>query len=379
MKILHISSAKITYPGGTEKVIWELAKRQAKKNKVTILQTNLYEENIPFEEEIIKERVKIITKKNNFFLGGFGYSLNFMKELKKIWHNYDIIHIHGHGRFTSNYAMGFLKNKKPFIYSGQGFFHTKKNNFFKKFYDFLYKNRLKKASFCTALTPIEKDTLIKMGVKEDKIKIIPGGVDLKLFKIKINKDEVKKRYLDKKYLNKKILLHLNRVHESKGIQHVINAIKDLDVVFLIAGKDAGYLEQLKKQVMELQIADKVKFLGMVSEKEKVELYKIADIFMLFSDWEGFGIVAIEAMAGGNPVIGSDKGSLPLIIKNRATGFIAKNEEELKEKINMLIGDKTLRERLSKNAKNFAKDFDWEEIVKKELNLYNDGIREFYGK
>ena len=74
MKILHISSARIDYPGGTEKVLWEIARRQVKKNKVTILQTNLYEEKKDFKKNEIRNNIKTITCKNDSFLGGFGYS-----------------------------------------------------------------------------------------------------------------------------------------------------------------------------------------------------------------------------------------------------------------------------------------------------------------
>lgn len=379
MKILHISSARIDYPGGTEKVIWELAKRQAKQNAVTILQTNLYEEEKEYKEEEIRDNVKIITEQNNFFFGGFGYSKNFKKTFKKIWNNFDIVHIHGHGRFTSIYSMRFLAGKKPFIYSAQGFFHTKKHNFFKKIYDVIYSKRLKKASFCTALTIIEKEKLLKMNVKKDKIKIIPAGIDLKKFDLKVNKSYIKEKYVGKKNLQKPIMLQVSRIHESKGLQHVIECMKDLNLIFLVAGKDAGYLNSLKEKVKEKNIQEKVKFLGMVSDKTLIELYKISNFFVLYSDWEGFGIVIIEAMANGMPAIGSNNGALPLVIKNNKTGFIAKNEYELRKKIELLIKDKKLLDRMSKNAKEYAKEYDWDNISKIEIKMYKEAIDNYNGK
>ena len=177
MRILHVSSVMIDYPGGTEKIIWEIAKRQAKNNKVTILQTNLYEENKEFKDSEIRKGVKIITCKNNFFFGGFGFSLKFKRILKKIWEDFDVIHIHGHGRFTSNYCLKFFYGKRPIIYSAQGFFHDKKYYFFKKMYDYFFGERLKNALFCTALTELEINKLKSYGVKSKSIVVINGGVD----------------------------------------------------------------------------------------------------------------------------------------------------------------------------------------------------------
>ena len=85
MKILHVSSARVDYPGGTEKVILEISTRQALNHEVTILQTNLYEENKKFEPVENRGDIKVITCQNDFFLGGFGYSSDFKKKLRKIF------------------------------------------------------------------------------------------------------------------------------------------------------------------------------------------------------------------------------------------------------------------------------------------------------
>ncbi len=155
MNILHITSTPISYPGGMEKVIWELARRQAKKHSVTVLQTNLYDHKIKYEKEQFKESVHIITCKSSY-LAGYGYSLEFKKELKKIWKEFDVIHIHGIGRFTTDFSLGFLQNKdKKIIFTSHGFFHTKKAKIFKFVDKIFLKKRLKNIKFATALTKAE--------------------------------------------------------------------------------------------------------------------------------------------------------------------------------------------------------------------------------
>ena len=373
MKILQISSVPVTYLGGTEKVVLELSKELSKKNEVTILQMNLYEDKKSFDRNSQIGDVKIITCKNDYFVGGFGYSREFKKILREIWRNFDIVHIHGHGRFTSNWTLKFLKNKKPMIYTAHGFFHSKKGAMAKKIYNKLFGGRLNNATFCTALTELEKKLYLKLGVSEDKIKIIPNGIDLEKF-IKRNVD--KKKLLEEYGIkNKKTLLYVGRVHESKGLQYVVAAVKDLDVNFLIVGRDAGFSSVLKEKIKEYRIGDRVKLLGGIEDKDLLEIYSLADAFILFSSWEGFGIVVLEAMASGLPVIVSDRGSLPTLIKHKENGLVVKylNVKELEENIQLLFKDKKLEKKILKNSKVFVKNFEYSKVAKQYEEIYEKTI------
>ena len=169
MKILNICSVPVTYQGGSERVILELSKRMAKENNVTILQTSLYEDDIFIGQTKI-DGIEIITCKNDRYLGGYGYSKEFKKTLKRIYKDFDIIHIYGYGRFTSNFSMKFLHKRKPFLFSSHGFFHDKKHSIFKKIHNILFSRLMKKADCCCALSEVEKEQYISFGVNENKIK-----------------------------------------------------------------------------------------------------------------------------------------------------------------------------------------------------------------
>ncbi len=370
MKILQISSAPVSYLGGTEKVVWEISKRLSKDHDVTILQTTLYD---PKKSSGItsEDNVKIITCKNDFFLGGYGYSKEFVKKLKEIWKDYDVIHVHGYGRFASDLSLKFLKNKKPIIFTAHGFFHSKKAALFKKMHNITKGGLLKKATYCTALTKLERKQYLGRGVKKEKIKIVPDGVDLKQFETKTALN-LKKKYSK----NKKIVLYIGGLHESKGLQYVVRAIKDLDVKFLIFGVDRGYEKKLRKLVHELGLDEKVVFGGFVDESSKAKIYSIADVFVLFSEWEGFGLVLIEAMASGKPAIVSDRGALPFLVKNGKNGLIVKypDIEKLKLSLESLLKDDVKRKKIGKEAKKFSKKFDWDIIVKKYGSLYKGAIK-----
>ena len=174
------------------------------------------------------------------------------------------------------------------------------------------------------------------------------------------------------------MLYVGRVHESKGIDKVIRAIKDLRIKFLVVGKDVGYRETLEKLAKEESMENKVKFLGAVSDSELEEIYSLCDFFILFSSWEGFGIVVIEAMNNGKPVIVSNRGSLPLIVKDNETGFIVDypNVNKLKEKIEKMIDDDKKRRKMGKAAKKFSKKFGWENLAKEYLKIYNKTIERY---
>jgi len=149
----------------------------------------------------------------------------------------------------------------------------------------------------------------------------------------------------------------------------------LDFNFIIAGRDADLSERIRDRVNELDISKRVKLLGEVSDKQLAEIYSLADAFVLFSAWEGFGIVVIEAMASGLPVIVSDRGSLPTLVKNGENGLIAKfpDVDGLRDKIELLFSDKRLENKIRKNGLKFVKNFEYSNVAKRFESLYYEAI------
>ena len=213
MKILHSSSTRVTYPGGGEKIILDMARESAKRHDVTILQTNLYEDDLNFKRKEFIDGVKVITCKNDRWVGGFGYSKEFKDTLKKIWRNFDVVHIQGYGRFTSFFSFRFLKDKLPIIYTPHGFFHTKKSALIKKIHDLFFHKLIRQARFCTALTELDKERFLKIGIPKERIIVIPNFIDLKEFSIKKNRV---------KFL-KKLKLFIPRIHWQERINRLLHS------------------------------------------------------------------------------------------------------------------------------------------------------------
>lgn len=141
----------------------------------------------------------------------------------------------------------------------------------------------------------EKENLLKLGYN-DKIAVIANG---------INVDSI---VLKSSWKQKKEILFLSRVHVKKGINFLIKAVARLKnelqgYTVNIAGEgDDGYISELKSLVLELGVADIVKFVGGVYGNEKWQLFKHADVFILPTHSENFGIVVAESLACGTPVI-----------------------------------------------------------------------------
>lgn len=174
--------------------------------------------------------------------------------------------------------------------------------------------------------------------------------------------------------NKKpAVLFLNRIKKYKGINTLLEAANLLNkkgyknIEFWICG-GGDELEAMKEYAKELELKN-VTFFGRVSEEKKQELMQKAWVFVNPSSKEGWGIVNIEANYSGTPALGSNVGGIKDSIVNGETGllFERENYEELADKIEMLIKNKKLREKLSSGGLKWAENFHWKRKAKEYLS------------
>ena len=219
-----------------------------------------------------------------------------------------------------------------------------------------------------------KKFCLDAGLDESKIEVIPFGVDTDFFMpLDVYKDE-----------NIFQILSVGYLIERKGFEYLIRAmphvLKEHDNVRLkIIG--SGPLEsKLKELIYELGLGDEVKIVRNVSDEELLMAYNSADLFVLPSvvdsqgNTEGLGVVLLEAMACGLPVIGSDVGGIPDIITNNKTGILIEEKDVpgISEAIKKLIEDEELRTILSKNGYYSVKhNFNWETLAKRYIEVFED--------
>ena len=135
--------------------------------------------------------------------------------------------------------------------------------------------------------------------------------------------------------------------------------------------DGERKEEYQSLVKELNIENKVKFLGVRNDIPKI--LKITDICVLSSNWEGFGLAAIESMAAGKPVIASNVAGLKQIVEGNGLVFEKGNEKDLEEKIRFLLNDKKKYEEISRKCLEKSKEYDIQKIKNKIKSIYFLGM------
>ena len=201
------------------------------------------------------------------------------------------------------------------------------------------------------------------------IVIVPNGVNVERFS-SVRKDTTYR-------LDDPIILYVGRLAYRKGLHVLIHAIPFILKEFpnarlLIAGK--GYMDHfLRILIKSLHVEENVKLLGFIRDEKLPELYSLSSLFVLPSLYcESFGITLLEAMASGKPVVASNVGGIPEIVKNGVTGLLSRrgDPKDLADKIINVLSNQDLSQNLSFNAKNLVnKRFSWPIIAKNMEELY----------
>ncbi len=215
------------------------------------------------------------------------------------------------------------------------------------------------------------------GLPFEKINVVPNGVNLTVY------NGVERDYTFRRQYamdNEKIILFMGRLVYEKGIQNLIAAMPKVlanyhDAKLVIAGK-GGMLDELKAQVDYLGINNKVYFTGYLNSKQVPKMYKCADIAVFPSTYEPFGVVALEGMLSGNPIVVSDVGGLNEIVDHRVNGMksYAGNANSIADSILTLLFDQQLCSNIVKNAKaKVRNEYNWAKIAQDTHFTYQKAI------
>jgi glycogen(starch) synthase len=218
------------------------------------------------------------------------------------------------------------------------------------------------------------------GLPEDKLVMIPNGVNINVYdKIETDLTSFRAKFA---LPEEKIVLYVGRLVYEKGIHVLINAVPKVlgkvNAKFIIVG--SGYMkEQLLNIVRSMSLEHKVLFVGFADDETLLRLQKCADVSVVPSLFEPFGIVALEAMAAKSPVVVSDTGGLSEIVKHDVTGFKAypNNPESLAWGITKILLDENYRNYIRENAyKQVQEKYDWEKIVLQTKAIYQAVLGEY---
>jgi len=180
---------------------------------------------------------------------------------------------------------------------------------------------------------------------------------------------------------RKIVLFMSRLHPVKGLELVIEALKSLsggrdDFVLVIAGEGSrAYEEKLRHMVQSSGLSNRVIFAGFVDGETKRALLSDADIFVLPSHQENFGMAIVEAMAAGLPVIVSDQVNIHHEIRDAGAGLVSRlDSAELVPAMKRLLDDDSLRRQMGELARNLVEErFRWPHIAPRLIELYQSTL------
>ena len=230
-------------------------------------------------------------------------------------------------------------------------------------------------------TEEEKQDAVRLyDAHPQKIKVIPAGVNLDTFK-PVNQSIARQRV---GIHEKQVILYVGRIEPLKGIDVLLEAAALLDrsddIRVLIVGGSPGNdaeLDRLKALTTELGIESMVTFTGAIKQDMLPDYYSAADVFVLPSHSESFGLAALEAMACGAPVVVSRVGGLKTFINNGETGYLVpwRCPEPFVQRLEMLLANPLLREAMGRAARAKALQMGWGHAADRMLGFYSSLLRD----
>lgn len=362
MKILHITRQFYPAIGGVESVVKNLVRQQKKRGyQVDVLTLNKnFADGSPFKEYEEYEGTRIFRIS---FLGTKRYpiALSCLRYVKK----YDILHIHCVDFFVDFLVfLKILHRKKIILHTHGGFFHT--NNFlvFKKIY-FYTITKLTILGCDLVIADSQNDFDLFRKVTKNLTKI-ENGIEFEFYS-NITKRIVKGNFL-----------FIGRIAPHKHIEKLIDMVAGLtekgeSVHLDIIGPDwESYSQNLRNRIDRLNLSDRIAFLGRVNRYDLANKLSQCHFFVSASEYEGFGISAVEAMASGTVCLLNDINSFRNFIRHDENGFILnfKDQKMTIDFVSKLIAMKREEyQKLANSAKEFAGKYSWSISANEVLKIY----------
>lgn len=397
MKILHV--AHFFYPclsaGGVVNASYQIASKQSEDNDVKVISSDSCKERLKFPNgryDVDVDGIKVDYFRNL----SNGFKLKTMLDtplaapfkIRNDIKGYDIIHIHEHRQTLAIFASYFArKNNIPYVVQAHGsvlpFFQKEGlKNIFDKVFGFKI---LHNASCVFALTEVEKEQYLKMGVDEDKIEIVPLGINLDEYENLPDYGKFRSKFNIGE--NDKLILFVGRIHEIKGLGLLIDSFNDLinqhnenhsledisssSIKLAIVGPDDGYLVKLEDKIKEYSLEDNVIITGLLYKEEKQEALVDCDLFVMPSKYESFTTSGLEAMACSKPLVLTKNNHIHDWVDGNVGLACDDNKDSLREAIEKVLFDEDLSLIFARNGQKLIKEkYNWDIINDQILEIYN---------
>jgi len=306
----------------------------------------------------------------------FGYAFGFSRWLKDNIHHYDAVHVHAIFSYCSSRAMQIARQQKvPYIVRPIGQLEAwslEQSKLRKHYYlKFLEQTNLENAS-CVHFTADSEQAQAEKVLTDLRSQVIPLGLNIPM-QLRQAKQKIEKRW--KLRHENPTLLFLSRLHRKKGIELLLRALSepfDHPFQLIIAGEgDPQYVSELETLIDELGLQKQCQLVGFVQGTEKNLLLQGADLYVLTSYSENFGIAVLEAMASGTAVLVSQEVALSTQVAKSNSGYVCELDiDDIREHLINALSNTEHTQAMGNQARSFVKqNYQWTHIAHQLIGLY----------
>lgn len=391
MKVLHVSDVFLRHGGGAPNVIKGLAWRQLKSGHQVMVATFAQDTDWPLKERFESLEVWRTSLKSGslpFYISGYRNFKNLALKIKNLFRP-DLLHLHMpfSGLAASSAVPGI-----PVVYTFHGSWAKeymleaggwKRRTGVHKLEGWLMcqieRRALSKAEIITTLSEFMQQQARQYAVNPSLgWQVVPGGVDLERFKpmSRAAKVRVRGRLGLPSFEDSFFIFTVRRLVRRMGLENLIKAVKlverEIPKIYLIIGGKGELEEDLRLKIQDLRLEDKVRLEGFIGEEDLPKYFAAADLFVLPTQaLEGFGLINLEAMASGTPVLGTPVGAIPEVIGPFRKEFILKgvSPEDIASGILHFYSHYKNDENIRREAREYAENFSWERMAQEYEKLY----------
>ncbi len=389
---MNILMGAIRYPpapGGAETHVHEVSKELVSRgHQVQVVTSDLYketpftrlDEDFPLVDGIPVKRFCSWSPGSEYHYVLFPGVIRTMLEAPA-----DLLHVHSYGYFHVNVG-AFVKKIRRFPFVITPHFHPawsmwggEKRKKVRGFYDKHIANRvLEAADIIIGVSHHEMEQMqASLDFDPRKIRYIPNGIDFSRFEKIPDGKAFREHYGIPE--GSKVLLYTGRLAVNKGLHILMRSFKKIiaehpDTVLCLVGDDQGMGDKLRTMARDLDLEDKVIFTGHIGERLFRDSYGAADVFVLPSEYEAFGIVLLEALACEVPCVGTRVGGVPEVIDEGTDGLIVEYEDVdgLTEALSSLLADPERRRKMGKAGRERVREkFTWKSVVDQIEGVYRE--------
>lgn len=357
MKLLHVINDLNV--GGAQKIVHDLILIQKNNPRIEVTCFVFKRTNSKIEQSLIGNGINIVIANKSFI------SISTLKHLIQQMRMADVVHVH---LFPSNYIVAianFIARKKLVFTEHSTHNRRREHRLLRSIEQFIY-SRFNRVSCISEATADNLTKWIGAKIANPRLITIANGIDLERFS-----GVPKAKSVDIFRRPGIPVIMVSRFTDSKDHPTVIRAlslIEDKDVFAVFVG-DGERRKELESLVKELNLENRVVILG--TREDIPQLIRSAYIGIQSSNWEGFGLTAVEIMASGIPLIASDVKGLKDVVKDAGLLFSHENEYELADCIKKILYDKNLYARLQKKGLEKAKEYSIINTANKYDTMYHN--------